>query len=68
VPRQPRLDSPGLVHHVMARGIEGQGKKRDASHIYDSGTEVPKYDSLFSRYAMPISEVYKFNQKYLDKN
>lgn len=24
MPRQPRLDIPGLVHHVMARGIEGQ--------------------------------------------
>ena len=24
MPRQPRLDLPGLVHHVMARGIEGQ--------------------------------------------
>jgi len=23
MPRQPRLDIPGLVHHVMARGIEG---------------------------------------------
>jgi len=29
VPRQPRLDSPGLVHHVMARGIEGQDLFRD---------------------------------------
>ncbi len=24
MPRQPRLDIPGLVHHVMARGIEGR--------------------------------------------
>lgn len=23
MPRQPRIDIPGLVHHVMARGIEG---------------------------------------------
>ncbi len=23
MPRQPRLDIPGLLHHVMARGIEG---------------------------------------------
>jgi len=22
MPRQPRLDSPGTVHHVMGRGIE----------------------------------------------
>jgi len=24
MPRQPRLDSPGLLQHVMARGIEGR--------------------------------------------
>jgi len=23
MPRQPRLDAPGALHHVMARGIEG---------------------------------------------
>ncbi|MBI3291299.1 MAG: hypothetical protein HYZ73_00560 [Elusimicrobia bacterium] len=22
MPRQPRLDAPGLLHHVIARGIE----------------------------------------------
>jgi putative transposase len=22
MPRQPRLDAPGALHHVMARGIE----------------------------------------------
>jgi len=29
VPRQSRLDIPGLVYHVMARGIEGQSIFRD---------------------------------------
>ena len=29
MPRQPRLDMPGLVHHVMARGIEGRDLFRD---------------------------------------
>ena len=29
MPRQPRLDRPGLVHHVMARGIEGRDLFRD---------------------------------------
>jgi len=24
MPRQARLDVPGVVHHVMARGIEGR--------------------------------------------
>jgi hypothetical protein len=23
MPRQPRLDAPGTLHHVMGRGIEG---------------------------------------------
>lgn len=30
MPRQPRLDLPGLVHHVIARGIEGRDIFRDA--------------------------------------
>ena len=30
MPRQARLDVPGLVHHVMARGIEGREIFRDA--------------------------------------
>ena len=29
MPRQPRLDFPGALHHVMARGIEGK-------HIFES--------------------------------
>jgi len=29
MPRRPRLDMPGLVHHVMARGIEGRDLFRD---------------------------------------
>jgi len=29
MPRQARLDAPGLVHHVMARGIEDQRIFRD---------------------------------------
>jgi len=23
MPRQPRLDAPGALHHIMGRGIEG---------------------------------------------
>jgi len=23
MPRQPRLDTPGVLHHVMGRGIDG---------------------------------------------
>ena len=32
MPRQPRLDTPGALHHVMGRGIEGIeifGSKKD---------------------------------------
>ena len=29
MPRQARIDAPGLVHHVMARGIEDQKIFRD---------------------------------------
>jgi hypothetical protein len=25
MPRQPRLDAPGTLHHVMIRGMEGKG-------------------------------------------
>ncbi len=24
MPRQARLDAPGLIHHIMARGVEGR--------------------------------------------
>jgi hypothetical protein len=36
MPRQARLDASGLVHHVMARGIEGDARGRcegDAGHL-----------------------------------
>ena len=29
MPRGPRLDAPGVLHHVMARGIEGHAIFRD---------------------------------------
>lgn len=29
MPRGPRLDGPGVLHHVMVRGIEGQLIFRD---------------------------------------
>lgn len=29
MPRQARLDSPGTLHHVMIRGIEGREVLRD---------------------------------------
>jgi len=29
MPRGPRLDAPGTLHHVMVRGIEGRAIFRD---------------------------------------
>jgi hypothetical protein len=32
MPRQPRLDTPGALHHIMGRGIDGLeifGSKKD---------------------------------------
>jgi len=29
MPRQPRLDAPGVLHHVMLRGIERRAIFRD---------------------------------------
>jgi len=29
MPRKPRLDAPGVLHHVMGRGIEGTDIFRD---------------------------------------
>jgi hypothetical protein len=29
MPRQPRLDAPGTLHHVMIRGIDGKEIFRD---------------------------------------
>ena len=37
MPRQPRLDAPGLLQHVMARGIERRKIFRD-----DKNSKVPE--------------------------
>jgi hypothetical protein len=29
IPRDPRLDTPGILHHVMTRGLERQQIIRD---------------------------------------
>ena len=31
MPRGPRLDAPGVLHHLMARGIEGRIIFQDAA-------------------------------------
>ena len=35
MPRQPRLDAPGVLHHVMVRGIERRAIFRDAADRTD---------------------------------
>ena len=35
MPRQARLDTPGTLHHVMIRGIEGKGILQDTQHPKD---------------------------------
>jgi putative transposase len=50
MPRQPRLDAPGVLHHVMGRGIEGtkvfrnQGDRKDfverVGELCDAGAWV----------------------------
>ncbi len=35
MPRGPRLDAPGVLHHVMIRGIMRQAIFRDDSHRND---------------------------------
>jgi REP element-mobilizing transposase RayT len=35
MPRQPRLDAPGLVHHVWAKGIDGRNIFLDDSDRHD---------------------------------
>ncbi len=39
IPRGPRLDAPGVLHHVMTRGLEQQQIIRD--HIVWSGPGLP---------------------------
>jgi putative transposase len=49
MPRQPRLDTPGALHHVMARGIEGTDIFRtdeDRNDFLDSLAEQCKAKGL----------------------
>ena len=52
MPRQARLDAPGVLHHIMARGIEGSPLFRDEqdreAFVGDSenGVKYNRGDSL----------------------
>ena len=41
MPRQPRLDGPGTLHHVMGRGIEGTKIfRKDADRVGGGETGI----------------------------
>ena len=51
MPRQPRLDAPGLLQHVMARGIERRkifldDKDREMTDVGSLKSEVRKSGDL----------------------
>lgn len=51
MPRGPRLDAPGIVHHVMARGIERRVIFRDD---VDRGAFVTRLDDLVCETETPL--------------
>ena len=40
MPRGPRLDAPGVLHHVMTRGLERRAIFRDARDRADFGARL----------------------------
>jgi hypothetical protein len=51
MPRQPRLDAPGVLQHVMARGIERRkicwdDKDRKVPEVRDRKSEVRKHSRM----------------------
>ena len=53
MPRQPRLDTPGALHHVMGRGIDGIeifGTRKDRVDFLDRLKDLYKKDG-FNIYA-----------------
>ncbi len=49
MPRQPRLDAPGTLHHVIGRGISGVkilGNKKDREDFLERVTDLVSNDAL----------------------
>ena len=49
MPRQPRLDAPGALHHVMGRGIDGVTifrNKKDREDFLERLADLCKADAL----------------------
>ena len=56
MPRQPRLDTPGALHHVMGRGIDGIeifGTRKDRGDFLDRLKDLYKKDA-FNIYAWAL--------------
>ncbi|MCP4653090.1 MAG: transposase, partial [Candidatus Omnitrophica bacterium] len=51
MPRLARLDAPGVLHHVMGRGIE---RKRIFWNNKDRGDFIERLDALVEKGAMDI--------------
>jgi putative transposase len=49
MPRQPRLDTPGALHHVMGRGIDGSkilGDRKDCVDFLDRLKDLCEREAL----------------------
>ncbi len=58
MPRQPRLDAPGALHHVMGRGIDGVkilSNKKDREDFLERLANLCRADAL-SVYAWALME------------
>ncbi len=49
MPRQPRLDAPGTLHHVMGRGIDGVkifSKRKDREDFLERVADLCRVEAL----------------------
>ena len=49
MPRQPRLDAPGALHHVMGRGIDGVklfSNRKDREDFLERLSDLCRADAL----------------------
>jgi len=71
MPRKCRLDAPGVVHHVIVRGIERRKIFRDNKDRDDMSDRLadplPATDSFFKT-ATPVKLFHLFSSKLSDSN
>ena len=61
MPRQARLDAPGVLQHIMARGIERRkifwdNKDRKVPEVGDRKSEVRKHLRIYQVYDNKFSQ------------